>query len=156
MYLDARDLAAFLTLNITNGTGGTFNINGPATGPTTIGKLLDGINQALDAGAKFTWVEGDWLSDRGVRAWAQMPVWIPPSPSMQGFHRKSIERAVKAGFTSRPLDETVKDTLKWLDEDYLPQASERGRPYLPGESAPGITMQRESELLAEWREQQAQ
>lgn len=154
MFLDARDLAAFLALNIADGTGGTFNLNGPATGPTTIGKLLSGINDALDAGAEYTWVEGEWLAQRGVNAWGQMPVWIPPTPEMAGFHRKSIARAVAAGFTSRPLAETVKDTLAWLDDEYIPQAAASGRPYLPGETAPGITMQRESELLAEWKEQQ--
>ena len=155
MYLDVRDLAAFLALNITRGTGGTFNINGPATGPITIGRLVNGINDSLNAGADFTWVEGDWLAQRGVNAWAQMPVWIPPSPGMQGFHRKSIERAVAAGFTSRPLAETVKDTLAWFDDEYLPLAEERGRPYQPGENAPGISMEREAALLTEWKEEQA-
>ncbi|MGP1347024.1 MAG: NAD-dependent epimerase/dehydratase family protein [Phycisphaerales bacterium] len=154
MYLDARDLAAFLALNITNGTGGTFNINGPAGGPSTIGRLLTGINEALSAGAAFTWVKADWLAQHGVNPWAQMPVWIPPSSGMEGFHRKSIERAVKAGFTSRPLAETVRDTLAWLDNEYRPRAAEQDRPYLPGENAPGISMEREAELLAEWNQQQ--
>jgi len=156
MFIDARDLADFLALNIAKGTGGTFNLNGPSHDPLTIGGMLDTCNEALDANASFTWVDAEFLSQRGVHAWAQMPVWIPPAEGRQGFHTRSIDRARNAGLKTRPLAETVRDTMAWFDQEFLPEAEKRGQHFLPGENAPGISLARERVILTEWKARQKQ
>jgi len=150
MFIDARDLANFIVTLIESRSMGIFNANGPTDGPFTIGELLRGCRAATESDATFTWCDGDWLAERGVMNWQQMPVWINPNPAMAGFHGKSLTKAIAAGLSTRPLRETVIDTLAWLDETYIPAVAERGGTYAPGGRTPGITPEREAELLAEW------
>jgi 2'-hydroxyisoflavone reductase len=157
-FIDVRDLAAFMVLGIEQSLTGTYNINGPVGGGMTIGKLLDACKKFTDSDAIFTWADADWLAVQGVNPWAQMPVWIPPSEEMAGFHTRDISKATKAGLTTRPLDTTIADTLAWLDGEYMPiwkQAMiDRGTPEAEfdfGDSRPGLTREREAELLEMWK-----
>ena len=161
-FIDVRDLAAFMVLGIERGTTGTFNVNGPVSGEggggMTIGKLLDACKTVTGSDATFTWAEGDWLATQGVNAWAQMPVWIPPNEQTAGFHTRDISKAAKAGLTTRPLEATIADTLTWLDEEYMPMwrqaMADRGETDATfgfGGNRPGITREREAELLAMWK-----
>ncbi|MBZ0171636.1 MAG: hypothetical protein K8E66_04585, partial [Phycisphaerales bacterium] len=97
-----------------------------------------------------TWVDGEFLAERDIHGWAQMPVWLPPTGETAGFHRTHIDRAARAGLTTRPVEDTIRDTLEWLD-GWLPEIKEsRGFEYKPGENAAGVTREREEEVLAEW------
>jgi len=162
-FIDVRDLAAFMVLGIERGTTGTFNVNGPVLGEggqaMTIGTLLDTCKRVTSSEATFTYADGDWLAGQGVNAWAQMPVWIPPGPATAGFHTRDISKAIAAGLVTRPLETTIADTLTWLDEEYLPgwkQAmADRGEPdarFAFGDARPGLTREREAELLTMWKD----
>lgn len=157
-FIDVRDLAAFMVLGIEQGTTGTFNVNGPVGGGMTIGKLLDTCKKATGSDATFTYAEGDWLAGQGVNPWAQMPVWIPPGPEMIGFHTRDLSKAAAAGLTTRPLEATIADALTWFDEEYMPMwtqaMADRGETDATfgfGGNRPGITREREAELLAMWK-----
>ncbi|NRA57605.1 MAG: NAD-dependent epimerase/dehydratase family protein [Phycisphaerales bacterium] len=157
-FIDVRDLAAFMVMGIENGSTGTFNVNGPVGGGMTIGALLEACQAATGSDATFTWAESDWLTAQGVNAWAQMPVWIPPVEGYAGFHSRDIAKAIAAGLSTRPLADTIIDTLTWLDDEYLPgwkQAmADRGEAdavFGFGEGRPGITREREAELLEMWK-----
>lgn len=161
-FIDVRDLAAFMVLGIEQGTTGTFNVNGPVSGEggqaMTIDTLLVTCKQVTGSDATFTYAEGDWLAGQGVNAWAQMPVWIPPGPQTAGFHTRDISKAIAVGLVTRPLATTIADTLTWLDEEYMPMwknaMAERGEADAKfgfGGSRPGITREREAELLAMWK-----
>lgn len=155
-FIDVRDLADFMVRSLERQHFGIYNTNGPSDGPMPMGTVLDTCKRATGSDATFTWVEADWLRERGVNAWSQMPLWIPPAGGYAGFHTRTNAKAVAAGLKSRPLKDIVTDTLKWLDEDFEPTAIEqRGVGRKPGENAPGITRQREAELLAEWKKRAA-
>ena len=69
-----------------------------------------------------------------------------------------LAKATAAGLTTRPLVDTIVDTLTWLDDEYLPgwkQAmADRGEAdavFGFGEGRPGITREREAELLEMWK-----
>ncbi len=72
-----------------------------------------------------------------------MPVWVADTPDNAAFSRRSIDRALGAGLTFRPLAETVRETLAW--HATRPEG-ERG-PRLRS----GIDPERETEVLAAWR-----
>jgi 2'-hydroxyisoflavone reductase len=152
MFIDVRDLAEFLVRTIEQRTYGIFNVNGPTTNDMTIGRLLDACKAATGSDASFTFVDGEFLAERGINAWAQMPVWIPGEGETAGFHRTHVSRAAAAGLTTRPVGETIRDTLEWFD-GWLPTAERRGQKfeYKPGENAPGISLAQETEVLAEWK-----
>lgn len=152
MFTDVRDVAKFMVKLINDQNCQIFNVNGPVSRDMTIGKLLQGCRKTLGSNATFTYADGDWLAEREVHNWAQMPVWINPTDEMKGFHSKSTGRAIEAGFTTRPLSETVTATLAWFDDEFIPRMREQGQVFQPGVNAPGISVEREVELLREWHE----
>jgi 2'-hydroxyisoflavone reductase len=125
--IDARDLGAFLVLLAENGAAGMYNATGPAQ-PLTLGETLE-----RSGGGDLTWVDDQTLLDAGVRPWMELPLWLP-GDDYAGMLRADISRALAAGLTFRPLEETARDTLAWSLE--------------AGEQRPTLTREKERELLA--------
>lgn len=139
-FIDVRDFAEFTIRLLEQRAFGTFNVTGPES-PLTIAEMLTGIRAATAADATFTWVPAGFLAQHEVRAWSDMPVWIPPIGDSAGFARRSIKRALAAGLTFRPLAETAKAAL----------ADAKGKTTLKA----GLTAEREAEVLAAWKAAQA-
>ncbi|MHC5007450.1 MAG: NAD-dependent epimerase/dehydratase family protein [Planctomycetota bacterium] len=139
-YIDGRDLADFVIKTLEDGTAGVFNATGPNT-PTNMAEMLYGCKAVTGGDARFTWVNADFLGEQGIQPWSDMPVWIPPREGYEGFHRVNIDKAIKAGLLSRPLAETVRDTLTWYHAWPLDT---------PFPWRGGITAEREAEVLAAW------
>jgi 2'-hydroxyisoflavone reductase len=104
-FLDARDLAAWLLKMVEEQKTGTFNATGPDR-PLTMGELLATCREVTGSGATFTWVDRDDLD---------LPLWI--SEEKSGFDSVDSGRARAEGLACRPLADTVRDTLAWLDSD---------------------------------------
>jgi 2'-hydroxyisoflavone reductase len=139
-YVDARDLGEWMIRLAENKTLGTFNATGPKA-PTTIGEMLYGIKAVTTSGAQFTWVPAEFLGANQVRAWSDMPVWVPPVGRTAGFARVICTKAYNAGLTFRPLAETAQSTLAWY----------RTRPAAEQEKArAGLAPDREVAVLAAW------
>jgi 2'-hydroxyisoflavone reductase len=140
-FIDARDLAEWTIRMVESRTFGVFNTAGP-TEEMSMLEMLYGIRGATTASPKLHWVPASFLEEHKVRAWSDMPVWVPSTPDMMGFSRFSNKRAVSAGLTFRPLAQTALDTLAWFKT--LPadrQSNLRA----------GIKPDREREVLAAWR-----
>jgi 2'-hydroxyisoflavone reductase len=152
--IDSRDIAEFTIRMAENRTFGTFNATGPVT-PLTMAQLLYGIKAVTTAGAQFTWVPADFLTEQKVRAWvssptqASMPVWVPDRPSNVAFSRRTIKKALAAGLTFRPLAVTAKDTLDW--NKTRPAADLET---LAKGARAGISAEREAEVIAAWKAKQ--
>ncbi|HEX6695111.1 MAG TPA: NAD-dependent epimerase/dehydratase family protein, partial [Longimicrobiales bacterium] len=112
--IDARDLAEWIIRLAENKTFGTFNATGPRS-PLTMGEMVAGIRAAMPGSldVRFTWVPSEFLTSKGVSGWTNLPVWVPSEPGNEGWGRTSIEKAVAAGLTFRPLADTAKATLDW-------------------------------------------
>jgi 2'-hydroxyisoflavone reductase len=138
--VDVRDLCAFILAVIEKRTLGTFNVISPP-GRFTMGALLDACLQAAKSGATPTWVPTGFLQEHKVAPWSDMPVWIPETGEEAGTSLTSVERAIAAGLTIRPLPDTVRDTLAW----------HRSRPEeQKAKLKAGIEPGREKEVLAAW------
>ena len=85
-YVDAHDLSEWIVRLAEQRTFGTFNATGPKT-PTNIAELLYGIKAVTTSDAKFVWVPADFLAQQKVRAWSEMPVWVPSTGDTAGFAR---------------------------------------------------------------------
>jgi 2'-hydroxyisoflavone reductase len=129
-FIDARDLAAWLVREAEHGPGGVFNATGPAE-PMTIGALLDEANDAVGAGARLVWTDGQRLLDAEVQPWTELPLWLPDE--FDGMLRADNTRAIAAGLTFRPVRDIVLDTLAWSRE--------------AGEQRPTLSREKERELL---------
>lgn len=139
-YVDARDLSEFIVRLAESKTLGIFNATGPKA-PTTIAEMLYGIKAVTTSGARFTWIPADFLGANQVRAWSDMPVWVPPAGRTAGFARVICAKAYAAGLTFRPLADTAAATLQWY----------RARPTAEQEKArAGLAPDREAAVLAAW------
>ena len=110
-FVDARDLAAWLVKLALEGPGGTFNATGPAE-PLTFAALLERARAATGSDAEIVWVDEQRVLDAGVEAWTELPLWLPGTEHA-GMARTDISKALAAGLTFRPAEETVVDTLAW-------------------------------------------
>ncbi len=144
-FIDARDLAEWTIHMIEQREAGVFNALGPAA-PLTVAEMLYGIKAVTTSGAQFTWVGADFLEQQKIEAWKHMPVWVPPTGELAGFHFRSNARAVAKGLTFRPLAVTALDTLEW-NKTRTPEAQQG---LLEGKLN-GLAPAREAEVLAAWK-----
>ncbi|WP_419162704.1 NAD-dependent epimerase/dehydratase family protein [Candidatus Palauibacter sp.] len=142
--IDVRDLGDFMALSSDQGHTGIFNLVGPAT-PRPMAELLYGIRAVTTAEATFTWVPREFLAERGVRPYAEMPVWRPPTPGSEGFARFDLSNEVAHGLTFRSLADTTQATLDF----HFSRTPER-----QAEMRPGLPADREAEILQEWHASQ--
>jgi 2'-hydroxyisoflavone reductase len=143
-FIDARDLAEWTIRMIEARATGVFNATGPAA-PLSIAEMLYGIKAVTTAGAQFTWVPADFLNANKVRAWSNMPVWIPPQ-GRPGFSQRSVAKAVGQGLTFRPLADTASATIAW--HKTRPAADQQA---LADGKIAGLSAAREAEVLAAWK-----
>jgi 2'-hydroxyisoflavone reductase len=143
-FIDARDLAEWTIRMVEQGTVGTFNATGPAY-KLTMGKMLNEIKAATKSNATFTWADADFLKAQKVRAWSDMPTWVPPRGDEIGFSQINTQKAISKGLTFRPIGDTTTATLAWFHG----QPAER-----QAKLRAGLTAERETAVLAAWHAQQ--
>lgn len=157
-WIDVRDLAAWIVKCAEDKAIGVYIATGPQP-PGTIGQVVgESVRVAQAEGARasdpsgpfagaasttVTWVPADFLEAQGVSAGGDLPIWIPPKGEHSGFHRWNVSKAIGAGLTFRPLDDTIRGIYAWYDA--LP-ADDRKR------FRAGMTREREAEVLKAWHE----
>ncbi|MGB7805945.1 MAG: epimerase, partial [Actinomycetota bacterium] len=98
---------------------------------------------ASGADTRIEWVDADWLLGQlGDDRHTQLPIWEPEDA---GAHRYDSRAAVTAGLETRPVADTVRDTLAWDEE-------RRRDPDATTEC--GLPADRERELIEAWRSRQ--
>ncbi len=145
-FIDVRDLAQFMLKLVEDGHTGTYLANGPA-GPLSMEEMLAGVKASVSDSVEFVWADENWLLEQGVGPWMGMPLWIPEGKENAGVGRSNCAKAIAHGLTFRPLAQTAADTLA----DFEKQQSKRATPVAWGSGrAPGISREREAELIAAW------
>ena len=118
--VDVRDLAAWLVTASEQRLDGAFN----ATGPTTwLGEVLRAAAEVAGSSAQVLPVGRDLLAELGVAAWmgpASLPLWID-DPDWRGFATLDTSRARAAGLETRPLEDTLRDTLVFEETRTVPR-----------------------------------
>jgi 2'-hydroxyisoflavone reductase len=138
--IDVRDLSDFIIKLIEENASGVYNATGPEY-ELTMGKLLEVSKQVSGSDANFHWASVEFLNQNKVEAWSDLPAWIPDDEEGVGFARIDISKAIQAGLTFRPLEETVRDTLEWA-----------GTRPADHEWKAGLTAEREAEVLTALKE----
>jgi 2'-hydroxyisoflavone reductase len=125
--VDVRDLADWIVRMVEERQGGVFNATSPP-GALTFGSMLDGCGAE-----EVVWVDEDFLLEQAVEGWSDLPCWIPSNmPDHACFQLVEVSRALAAGLTFRPLEETARDVPEWAGEA-------------------GLAPEREAELLEAWK-----
>jgi 2'-hydroxyisoflavone reductase len=140
-FIDVRDLAEWNVRMVENRITGIYNATGPDYA-LSMGTLLQSCIEASGNDAELEWVAEEFLLEKGVAPWSDMPLWLPDTAEYAGFDAVDCRKAFADGLTFRSVDETVADTLAW--DRTLPQRDLRA----------GISREREEELLSAWKERE--
>ncbi|WP_028650133.1 NAD-dependent epimerase/dehydratase family protein [Nocardioides halotolerans] len=136
---DVRDLAAWAVTACEQRTTGVFD--GVGT-PLPMADLLAQCAEGVEPEVTWTWVDQGFLGEHEVEPWsgpASIPLWLP-RPEYDGLGSHDVGPSLDAGLTIRPLADTTRDTLAWLDAT-------------PDAVVGGIGLDREQELLSAWHAQ---
>jgi 2'-hydroxyisoflavone reductase len=139
-FIDVRDLAEWMVTAAEQPIKGTFNATGEPLGLETV---LETARESSGSDARFLWVDEALLLEREVGPWMELPLWIPGEEN-EAFHRADTSRARAAGLRTRPLAETVRDTLAWA------QSSGAGLVTSGAMGDAGLQPERETDLLEAW------
>jgi len=94
--------------------------------------LLEACRDVTSSDAELVWVDPDFLMEQEVGQWMELPMWLYEDA---GLHATDVSRAVDAGLTFRPLEETVRGTLDQAETT----------------AGAGLAPEREAELIAAWK-----
>jgi 2'-hydroxyisoflavone reductase len=112
--IDVRDLSVWMMKLVEARTNGYFNAVSPP-GAFTMGDLIKASQQASpQSGVKVTWVAEDFLAAHWKADELDLPPWSPMKGDSAGASLTSIKSSLPTGLRSRPLHETVRDTLEWF------------------------------------------
>jgi nucleoside-diphosphate-sugar epimerase len=134
--IDVRDLTAWIVTLAEEETTGILDGLGPAM---TRAEFVDQVVQGVRANPRLTWVDDDFLTGHDVRPWMgerSIPLWIP-GVEYAGFMARDVTRSLAAGLVVRPLAETARDTIAWLEST-------------PGAEITGLTDDEHAAVLEAW------
>ena len=161
-YIDVRDLGDFMIHCIEQRHMGAFNGISPAGERTSRDMVESAVRVAKKHGVdtKIEWIDDAFLAANGVAAWQHMPAWVPNSvEGYEGNGRLSTAKSVKAGLTTRAIDDTAEDTWMYFKNRGEEIKAERGEEFYAQWSARirgGLPAQREQEVLKLWMESKAE
>ena len=130
-FVDARDVGLWLVELCERRDAGVFNATHPGI---SWGDLIDSCKRVSASDARPVWIPDEFLLEHGVGEWMELPMWIG-TPGAAGLHQADVSRALAAGLTFRPLDETVRGALEGAET----------------RANAGLSPEREAELLEAWR-----
>jgi 2'-hydroxyisoflavone reductase len=141
-FIDVRDLAEWTVRMIERKETGVYNAN-CLPKDLTMERVLEECKMVSDADAFLTWVSDNFLLQEKVAPWSEMPFWMPEegAPHLKGFMFINCNKAVGAGLSFRPLNDTIRDVLTWRETDCLNE-----------ELKAGIDPDKEQRLLHKWHE----
>jgi 2'-hydroxyisoflavone reductase len=136
--VDVDDLAEWLVGAPAAGLTGAYDgMGAPMPRAAFLSALVDAIGPA---GTRLTWVDQDFLVEHDVRPWSgerSLPLWLP-LPEYGGFLSRDVHDSLAAGLRTRPVGETARRTLEWVEAD--PTAVKDG----------GLVADVEAAVLREW------
>lgn len=112
-FVDVRDMASWIVRMIEKQTTGIYNVTGPIP-PADLAGLINASRATAAAPGKVTWVTSSWLSMRADKdTFDGLNFWAFNKGHLTGF---SNARAIAQGLTTRPMDASLADEVRWLQQ----------------------------------------
>ena len=128
--IDTRDLAGFLLIRARSPLTGVFNATGPVPAVTML-DLVEAAASESDTDLNVEVIDDAFLTTQGIEN--ELPLWAV-DPDWVAWARVDVSKAIGAGLTFRPIEDTVVATLDQTE-------------VVPGV---GLEPEREAEILAAW------
>jgi 2'-hydroxyisoflavone reductase len=141
-FIDVRDLAEWTVDLVEQQANGVYHVTGPEE-TLKLDEFFLKCRSICGPDAKPVWVSDEFLLDQKVAPWSDLPLWMSSEEAPYQLMRADCSKAIAAGLTYRPLEETITDTLRW--------SSNRPQGY---NWRAGISPEREAELLEAWANHQ--
>ena len=142
--VDARDIATFVADCVERRIMGIYNMTTPP-GVYTMGQLLADSQAVSDTEVNLTWVDLPFIEENGLftneSSNNSLPHWGPPIGDTRSDFIVNGDHAFNAGMRTRPIRETLRDTLAWWKT--LPEDRRMNM-------RAGLSAEREAELLVAW------
>ncbi|HUF17014.1 MAG TPA: NAD-dependent epimerase/dehydratase family protein [Thermoanaerobaculia bacterium] len=142
-WTDLRDLAEFALHTIESSLGETYNVSQGATFKEYLKELA-----TLSPGSRETrlhWVPAQFLFERGIRSFVDVPGWVWRGEVEKGFFYASTKKARAAGFHPRSAAETFRPVIDAFLRHY------DGFDFTDSERGVAIA-RREQEILSAWHD----
>ena len=110
--VDVRDLADWLVRAAQDRATGVANVSGPVL---PLAEHLATARAVAGHDGEVLAVAPDWLEGHDVQPWSgdrSLPMWLPV-PEYAGFMARSTAVAHGLGLATRPLADTLHDTMEW-------------------------------------------
>ncbi|WP_199240371.1 NAD-dependent epimerase/dehydratase family protein [Kribbella orskensis] len=135
--VDVRDVSSFILKAIEASLGGAYNLAAPP-GFATYEDLISSCIKLTGNKTTPVWVDPKRLDTHGVKQWTEIPLWR----TQPGTWAVDAGRAAAAGFSCRPLLETIADFQTAMEREPIIDH--------PRQSAHGMDPTKEAELLTDW------
>lgn len=115
-YIDVRDLADWIIAMAEQGAAGVYQTTGPDRVVTMGALVRECCEQSMNK-PNFVALTDEELLANEIVPFADLPLWLPEQDeSYAGFMKMNCQKALGAGLVFRSLQETIKDTLQWIQE----------------------------------------
>ena len=109
-FIDVKDLSEW-TIKMAEGKkSGLYNATGPDY-KLTFEEFINACQKVTGNKSEIIWAKEKFLLDENITPWMELPMWVTEAD--QGINNIDISKAIKDGLTFRPLEETLRDTLKF-------------------------------------------
>ncbi|HMA68321.1 MAG TPA: NAD-dependent epimerase/dehydratase family protein [Candidatus Mcinerneyibacterium sp.] len=114
-FIDVRDLAKWIIKIAEKDFTGIYNAAGPDY-KLRMDKFLDKITEYFENNLQFFWIEDEYLLDKKVKPWIELPLWLPDSYNMKGMMMVDSKKAISKGLKFRNVKKTIKGTYQWFQK----------------------------------------
>jgi 2'-hydroxyisoflavone reductase len=140
-FINVCDLAEWVLNRIEAKATGVYNVNGMPS-QLMMKTFLEQCKAVSKSDARFMWVSDEFLMQKQVAPWSEVPLWIPDEMSeFKGFMFINCSQAFMTGLKLRPVSQTIKDVLSW-------HKTHRSQEKLQA----GLDSDKEKDLLGQWYE----
>ena len=113
-FIDVKDLAAFIILSAEKDYTGSYILTGPEKTYLFKDFILD-CQRIINPECELEFVSNEWFNQLGIDQSMSFPL-CHDDEEAKGIFKVNITKAVRAGLTFRPVEETIQDALKWFYE----------------------------------------
>jgi len=138
-FIDVRDLSAFMVHCVEQNMTDSYNLVRP---PMPLGDVLSACLDVIESDAELIWTPADFLAAHDIQPWRDIHLWADSDSPASASFTWSSEKAITAGLTIRPVEQTIKDTLVWFKT--LPEERQANLRF-------GMSREKELEILAAWQ-----
>lgn len=111
-FIDVKDLADFIILSAEKAYTGIYVLTGPEN-PYLFKDFIIDCQKIVNPDCELEFVSKEWFEERNIDKSAAFPL-CHDEEGTDGIFKVDVSKAVKGGLTFRPLEDTLKDTLKWF------------------------------------------